>query len=221
MRADDASVDFTVQWQPELTGIGHALGFKAAAGRWVLKLGGWSFEGTLPSERRYVLIAAPHTSNWDFVWMIAMALALGVRLRWMGKASLFESPLGWLYRALGGIPTRQDLQGDLVAQSAARFAESDELVLAVPAEGTRRRAQTWRSGFYHIARLARVPIVPGYLDYARRRGGMGPPLLPSGNVHADMDRLRAFYADKTGRYPSQFTEPRLADEGLSGSEAAP
>jgi len=189
------------------------LSLKAAAGRLVLKLGGWSFEGTLPSVRRYVLIAAPHTSNWDFVWMIAIALAIGVRLRWMGKAPLFDSPLGWLYRALGGIPARQDLATDLVAQSAQRFAETDALVLAVPAEGTRRRARYWRSGFYHIARLAQVPIVPGYLDYARRRGGMGPPLLPSGNMHADMDRLRTFYADKVGRYPTQFTEPRLADEG--------
>ncbi|MEZ5557080.1 MAG: acyltransferase [Pseudomonadales bacterium] len=189
------------------------MSLKAAVGGCVLRLGGWTYEGTVPSERRYVLIAAPHTSNWDFVWMIAMSLAAGVRLRWMGKASLFDSPLGWLYRALGGIAARQDVASDLVAQCVHRFTESEDLVLAVPAEGTRQRAQTWRSGFYHIARLAHVPIVPGYLDYAARRGGLGSPIHPTGDVGADMERLRVFYADKVGRYPDQFTEPSLAEEG--------
>jgi len=94
----------------------------------------------------------------------------------------------------------------------AEFAEAQDLVLVVPAEGTRRLASTWRSGFYHIARLAGVPVVLGYLDYARKRGGLGPEIRPTGDPRADMDRIRAFYADKTGRYPAQFTEPRLEDE---------
>jgi 1-acyl-sn-glycerol-3-phosphate acyltransferase len=177
-----------------------------------LRLNGWAFEGTLPQARRYVLIAAPHTSNWDFVYMIALAVSLGVRLRWMGKASLFDSPLGWLYRALGGIPTYANQRTNVVEQSAARFGREDDLVLAVPAEGTRRAATAWRSGFYHIARLADVPIVLGYLDYARKRGGLGPEIRPSGDLHADMNRIRAFYADKVGRYPAHFTEPRLEEE---------
>ncbi len=185
---------------------------KARLARAFLGICGWAFEGEVPAHRRYVLIAAPHTSNWDFVFMMAMALSLGVRLNWMGKASLFESPLGGLYRALGGIPTQHDVRSNLVEQSAARFTEREDLVLAVPAEGTRRLAATWRSGFYHIARTAEVPIVLGYLDYARKRGGLGPAIVPSGDVGADMDRIRAFYADKTGRYPDQFTSPRLAEE---------
>ncbi|MCC5885643.1 MAG: lysophospholipid acyltransferase family protein [Gammaproteobacteria bacterium] len=185
---------------------------KSRLARGFLRVSGWAFEGEVPEHRRFVLIAAPHTSNWDFVFMIAMALALGVRLNWMGKAPLFEPPLGRLFRALGGIPTRQDRRSNLVEQSAARFAERDELILAVPAEGTRRLGTTWRSGFYHIARLANVPIVLGYLDYARKRGGLGPAIVPSADVSADMDRIRAFYADKVGRYPDQFTPPRLAEE---------
>lgn len=186
--------------------------FRKMVARAVLRLSGWQFEGSLPTARRYVLIAAPHTSNWDFIFMLAMAWSLGVRLRWMGKASLFVMPFGSLFRALGGIPIRRDLRGNVVEQSVARFADSAELVLAVPAEGTRGAGATWRSGFYHIARLAQVPIVLGYLDYARKRGGLGPELRPSDDVKADMDVIRAFYADKTGRYPERFTEPRLAEE---------
>jgi len=185
---------------------------KKTIGRAILRLSGWAFEGPLPAARRYVLIAAPHTSNWDFVYMMAMAWALGVQLSWMGKAALFVFPLGPLFKALGGLPIRRDLPGKLVEQCVARFSQADALVLAVPAEGTRGQGTTWRSGFYHIARLAEVPIVLGYLDYRRKRGGLGPEVRPSGNVRADMDRIRAFYADKTGRHPSKFTLPRLAEE---------
>jgi len=185
---------------------------KKNIGKAILWLSGWAFEGPMPATRRYVLIAAPHTSNWDFVYMMAMAWAVGVRLSWMGKASLFVFPLGTMFRALGGLPIRRDGPANLVEQSVARFTQGQDLVLAVPAEGTRRRGNTWRSGFYHIARLAEVPVVLGYLDYARRRGGLGPEVRPSGDVRADMDRIRAFYADKTGRYPAKFTTPRLAEE---------
>lgn len=185
---------------------------KQTIGRAILRLAGWAFEGPTPTARRYVLIAAPHTSNWDFVYMMAMAWALDIRLSWMGKASLFVFPLGPLFKALGGLPIRRDLPGRLVEQSVARFDAADGLVLAVPAEGTRGQGSTWRSGFYHIARLAEVPIVLGYLDYRRKRGGLGPEVRTSGDVRADMDRIRAFYADKTGRHPSKFTTPRLAEE---------
>lgn len=185
---------------------------RKSIGRAVLRLSGWAFEGPLPSSRRYVLIAAPHTSNWDFVYMMAMSWVTGVRLSWMGKASLFVFPFGLLFRALGGIPIRRDRRTSLVEQCAQRFAERPDLVLAVPAEGTRSHGATWRSGFYHIARRAEVPVVLGYLDYSRRRGGLGPELRPSGDVRADMDFVRAFYADKTARYPARFTTPRLAEE---------
>ena len=148
--------------------------------------------------------------------MIAMAWSLRVRLSWMGKASLFIFPLGALFRAAGGIPIRRGPRSNLVDQCVARFAHSDDLALAVPAEGTRRRNTTWRSGFYHIARLAEVPIILGYLDYARKRGGLGPEIRPSGDVRADMDLIRAFYADKVGRYPAKFTTPRLEEESVGG-----
>jgi 1-acyl-sn-glycerol-3-phosphate acyltransferase len=185
---------------------------KKNIGQAILRLSGWAFEGPVPATRRYVLIAAPHTSNWDFVYMMAMAWTLGIRLSWMGKASLFVFPHGALFKALGGLPIRRGRRGNLVEQSVARFSQGGDLVLAVPAEGTRGRGTMWRSGFYHIARLAEVPVVLGYLDYARKRGGLGPEVRPSGDVRADMDVVRAFYADKVGRFPAKFTTPRLSEE---------
>jgi 1-acyl-sn-glycerol-3-phosphate acyltransferase len=192
---------------------------KRSLARLWLRCCGWAFEGEMPRATRYVLIAAPHTSNWDFVHMLAFAWSQGVPLRWMGKASLFALPMGPLFKALGGMPIRRDLRSNVVEQSAARFAAEQHFVLAVPAEGTRAQGTHWRSGFYHIARIAQVPIVLGYLDYARKRGGLGPEVHARGDVRADMDRIRAFYADKVGRHPERFTEPRLAEEAAAVDEA--
>jgi 1-acyl-sn-glycerol-3-phosphate acyltransferase len=116
-------------------------------------------------------------------------------------------------RLSGGIPIVRHQRGDMVAQAARTFANSEKLVLVVPAEGTRGHVSHWKSGFYHIARTANVPIVLGYLDYPRRRGGFGPSIEATGDVSADMDKIRAFYADKVGRFPEQFGEVRLKEEG--------
>ncbi|MGA1373012.1 MAG: lysophospholipid acyltransferase family protein [Pseudomonadales bacterium] len=186
--------------------------------RGVLRIGGWALETTVPPKARYVLLAAPHTSNWDFVWLLALAWSVDVDLHWMGKASLFSGPLGPLMRALGGIPIERGTRSRVVDTTVAVFAHRPEFVVTIPAEGTRGAGAYWRSGFYHIARLARVPIVLGYLDYPRRRGGLGPVLEPSGDVRADMDVIRAFYANKRGRFPGAFTEPRLIEETVNGRE---
>ena len=159
-----------------------------------------------------MLIAAPHTSNWDLVYLLALSEVFGVRVSWMGKDAIFRPPFGWLMRRLGGIPVVRHQRGNLVAQATHRFATSPDLALVVPAEGTRGAVEHWKSGFYHIARSADVPIVLGYLDYARRRGGFGPSLLATGDVRKDMDQIREFYADKIGKYPDQFAEPRLREE---------
>ena len=174
---------------------------------------GWKTEGERPQERRFVLIAAPHTSNWDLVYLLALSELFDVRISWMGKAAIFRPPFGWLMRRLGGIPVVRHQRGNLVAQATQRLATSQDLALVVPAEGTRGPVDYWKSGFYHIARGADAPIVLGYLDYARRRGGFGPALRATENVRKDMDQIRAFYADKSAKYPDQFAEPRLREEG--------
>jgi 1-acyl-sn-glycerol-3-phosphate acyltransferase len=180
--------------------------------RWFLRLSGWEAEGGKPSERRFVLIAAPHTSNWDLAFMLAFAVIYDVKISWMGKHALFRPPFGWLMRRLGGIPIVRHRRGNTVSQMARAFEGSESLALVLPAEGTRAYVAHWKSGFYHIARTAKVPIVLGYLDYARRRGGFGPALYPSGDIRSDMNEIREFYADKVGRHPDQFGEVKLKEE---------
>lgn len=177
-----------------------------------LRITGWEIEGERPKAARFVLIAAPHTSNWDLAFLLALAMRYGIRPRWMGKHTLFRGPMGPVMRAVGGIPVRRHLRENVVQQMARALTEHDELCLTVPPEGTRDWVPTWKSGFYHIARTANVPISLGYLDYRRKRGGFGPELLPTGDLKADMDVIRAFYADKVGKYPECFGEVRLREE---------
>jgi 1-acyl-sn-glycerol-3-phosphate acyltransferase len=185
---------------------------KRLIARFFLTLSGWSQEGARPAAHKFVLLAAPHTSNWDLVYLLALAALYGVDVSWMGKHTLFSPPFGGLMRRLGGIPIRRDRREAVVVQMARAFAERESLALVVPAEGTRGHVDHWKSGFYHIARTAQVPIVMGYLDYARRRGGFGPALIPTGDVSKDMDAIRDFYGDKVGKYPELCGEIRLAEE---------
>jgi 1-acyl-sn-glycerol-3-phosphate acyltransferase len=184
----------------------------ASIGKLWLRVYGWKIEGELPSYRKFVFIAAPHTSNWDLPFMLATALALEVRISWFGKHTLFVPPWGWFLRKLGGIPVDRRAPHSLVREMAARFKSADDLVLAVPPEGTRSKVALWKSGFYHIALESDVPIGLGYLDYQRKLCGLGMFVIPSGNVKQDMNRIRMFYRDIRGRYPDLETEPRLQEE---------
>jgi 1-acyl-sn-glycerol-3-phosphate acyltransferase len=184
--------------------------------RFILRLCGWRLEGAPPDVPRYVVIAAPHTSNWDFPWMILMAWASGMDVRWLGKHTLFRGPMNPIMRALGGVPVRRSQKEDRVAATARAFAETPRMVLLIPPEGTRGYTDHWRSGFYHIARTAGVPLVPTALDYVTRCGEIGASFLPIGDVTADMDRLRAFYAGRSGRFPENFGPVRLREEGDEG-----
>ena len=185
-------------------------------GRWLargfLRITGWKLEGVKPDAPRFVLVAAPHTSNWDLPYMLALSLACDIKLHWMGKHTLFKPPLGWLLRPLGGIPVVRHRTGNLVGQLVTRFKESESLALVVPAEATRSRAPHWKSGFYYIARAADVPVLLGFLDYSRKRGGFGPALELTGDVSSDMDEIRSFYADKVPKYPDLFGDVRLKEE---------
>ena len=173
---------------------------------------GWQPEGERPAPRKFVLIAAPHTSNWDLAYLLALSESFDLRVSWLGKHTLFYPPLGFAMRAVGGIPVVRHKRANVVQQVADLFAERDELALTVPAEGTRSYAEYWKTGFYRIAQAAGVPIVFGYLDYARKRGGFGGALLPTGDLKRDMDVMRAFYADKVAKFPAQFGPVRLREE---------
>ena len=140
-------------------------------GKFWLWLFGWKIRGETPTYRKFVLIAAPHTSNWDFPFMLATAYAMRVRISWFGKHTLFIPPWGWFMRTLGGIPVDRRSPQTLVTQMAEKLKSSEDLVLAVTPEGTRNKVDIWKSGFYHIARESNVPIGLGYLDYDRKLCG--------------------------------------------------
>jgi 1-acyl-sn-glycerol-3-phosphate acyltransferase len=180
--------------------------------RLFLALTGWKSEGSRPEARCFVIIAAPHTSNWDLAYFLAFSALYGVKPSFMAKHSLFRWPMGPIMRLLGGIPIRRHRRENVVDQMARALRESESLALTVPAEGTRSYAEHWKSGFYHIARKAEVPIVLSFLDYERKVGGFGPEILPSGDIPADMKIIRDFYADKKGRYPEKFSTVRLPEE---------
>ena len=185
--------------------------FKLIA-RCFLKLAGWKVEGERPEFHKYVMVAAPHTSNWDFLYMLAMAKILGVKPRWVGKHTLFRWPFGGLMRKLGGIAVNRKTPGTFVKMVVDAFQTEPELELIIPPEGTRSFRPFWKSGFYRIAKEANVPVVMAYLDYTRKSGGIGPSFLPTDDVVSDMDTVREFYANIEGAYPDQFSTPVLHEE---------
>jgi 1-acyl-sn-glycerol-3-phosphate acyltransferase len=171
-----------------------------------LRLNGWTVDGQLPSSAaKSVLIAAPHTSNWDLPYTLMVAFVLRLNIYWMGKHTLFRWPFGPVMRWLGGIAVNRDKSSNLVAASAQAIVSADgPLQLVVPPEGTRGRTRQWKTGFYFIALEARVPIVLAYLDYHRKVGGLGPLFTPTGSVEADMATIKRFYSAIKGRNAEQF-----------------
>lgn len=186
--------------------------FKRWLGTSYLRLLGWRLEGQKPTQKKYLILAAPHTSNWDVPLMLAMSYIYGIRVRWMGKHTLFQGPLGPLMRWLGGVPVDRRARNNAVQQMVDYFAGRDELCLMITPEGTRSRAEHWKSGFYHIAQQANVPIVLGLLDFRRKVGGLFDVVHTTDNITADMDRIRAFYQGATGKYPDDFGPVRLHEE---------
>ncbi|WP_299328812.1 lysophospholipid acyltransferase family protein [Parasphingopyxis sp.] len=155
--------------------------------------------GTPPAERRFVIIAVPHTSNWDFPNYIGLTHELGLNTHFMAKASLFKWPIGKFMRQVGGVPVERSANRDMVQQMVDEFARREEFVLTVAPEGTRQKVAGWRTGFYRIAHGAGVPIVCGFMDYKTRRAGVGPVIVPTGDYEADMAPAFEFYRDMLGK----------------------
>lgn len=162
-------------------------------GRSVLRLMGWRIEGAMPPIDKFVAIGAHHTSNWDFVIFIALKFVLRLNARWFGKHAIFRWPFGGLMRSWGGIAIQRHLSLNMVEQAIQSFREHRQFILVLSPEGTRKKVDRWKTGFYHIAVGAGVPIVPGALDFANRRVVIGPPFQPTGNMQADMRELMAFF----------------------------
>jgi len=171
-----------------------------------LKITGWKLEGSLPSGiEKCVVIAAPHTSNWDLPYLLMVAVALHLKVYWMGKKSIFSFPFGPLMRWLGGIAVNREQSSNLVESCAQELKKAQGCVhLVVPPEGTRSKTRYWKTGFYYIALQAQVPIVMGYMDFSRKISGLGPLFYPSGDIEKDMIAIKAFYAPFKGKNPDQF-----------------
>ena len=166
---------------------------------------GWKMKGDFPRLEKAVLLAAPHTSNWDGINMLASAGFYRRRLMWMGKKSLTTGPFGGLVKWAGCVPVDRSGKRDMVAQMVDAFRAADRMVLAVPPEGTRARTPGWRSGFYHIAHGAGVPIILSVLDYGRKQIRLAAVVHPTGDYEADLPHIRAFYEDAKGKHQEKFT----------------
>ena len=174
-----------------------------------LKFFGWTFESHSPVVNKCVLIAAPHTSNWDFPMMLAYGFKLNLKYSWLGKHTLFFGPLGLLMRKLGGIPVDRSKKNDYVSALSEEIRNKENCILIIPPEGTRSRVEYWKSGFLYIARTARVPIVFGKLDYSRKKLSFSQHICSSLSNEKIMKFAQDFYRDATPLNPSKFGPVRL------------
>ncbi len=174
--------------------IGHAM----------MSLGGWQFEGSVPDEPKFVLIVAPHTSNWDFVVGVVALFCIGFRVSFLGKHTLFKWPLGIFMRWLGGIPVERSVSRDRVGENIGAFKSADKLILAVAPEGTRKLVKDWKTGFYHVAHGAGVPIVPVAFDYGAKTIRLYPPFRTTGDVEGDLMKIKDIYRTVVPRNAENF-----------------
>ena len=183
----------------------------------IFKISGWKAAGERPSIQKYVIIAAPHTSNWDFVYTVCLAFILGIKPRIMMKSTWFRWPMGLFLRWLGAFPIDRSGSHNVVAQSIRAFNKYNRMVLVVPPSGTRKKVMYWKAGFYHIARGAGVPVVLGYLNYRERVGGIGPTVHITGNMEAGYENHSRFLF----RYRGQISVIRAFDIPSNASIAMP
>jgi len=198
---------------PKLTHNAPASGLiKYWLGRCLFWFAGWDVIGELPKDGKFVLIGAHHTSNWDFPYGMAAIFIYRLKASWMGKDALFKWPLGIVMRSLGGVAIDRSSPHGVVEQITQQLKKSEQLVIMLAADGTRKKMEFWKSGFYWIAHKAQVPVVCGYLDYRRKEACIGLSFVPTGNVKQDMDKIRDFYRGIEGKRGNQETPVRLNDE---------
>lgn len=203
---------------PEITHQGPTTGILLYwIARAYARLLGWDVEGELPESGKFILIGAPHTSNWDFTFMLMVSFIFRVRVSWLGKDSLFKKPFGGIMRRLGGIAVQRESRHGVVEQIADRFRKSEKMVLVIAPAGTRKKLDHWKSGFYWIAYSAQVPILCGSLDYHRKVARLGLSFVPSGDVKRDMDRISEFYQGVQGKNPESASVIQLTDEENASS----
>ncbi|WP_437336508.1 MULTISPECIES: lysophospholipid acyltransferase family protein [unclassified Sorangium] len=181
---------------------------------------GWRVEGVTDLPPKAVLIAWPHTSNWDFPFTLAVSYVLDLEFSWLGKHTLFEPPFGPFFRWLGGIPVDRRDRNNLVAAVVDVLKQHDELKLIIAPEGTRSRTKRWKTGFYYVALGAGVPIILGYLDFPRKRGGILHVFYPTGDIEADIAAIRRYYEGIEGKHASRMSEITLGPRNVPANGVA-
>jgi 1-acyl-sn-glycerol-3-phosphate acyltransferase len=172
--------------------------------KFYLRIIGWKIGSQLDlSIKKCVLVAAPHTSNWDYPISLATLYACGVKTNFLAKKSLFKFPLGILMKLSGGIPVDRSKHTNMVEAMVSKMNQSKELILMIPAEGTRSYVKEWKSGFYYTALGAGVPIVMGYLDYGKKIAGFGDLFYPTGDYQKDLIAIQNFYRKFTAKHPEK------------------
>lgn len=169
--------------------------------QFILSALGWQLDARLPTEKKFVIIGAFHTSNWDFPLGILGLWALGLKASWVGKHTLFRGPLGPIFKLMGGIPVDRTVHTGFIRRIAELYDSREQMALTIAAEGTRSKTEHWKTGFYFIAVEAKVPIALGYLDYAKKKLGVGATLYPCGDIKKDFEIIHGFYQDKAGLRP--------------------
>jgi 1-acyl-sn-glycerol-3-phosphate acyltransferase len=195
-----------VPMRPQVNIVAHWLG------RILVWLLGWTIQCVPFPSDKFVLVGAPHTSNMDFLFLIATSWVLRLKLHWIGKHTLFRAPIGWISKRLGGIPVDRRASFGAVDQIANQFKTTEEFIVVIAPSGTRKHTDHWKSGFYWIASKAEVPIVCAALDYSKKLVDVGMSLWPSDDVHTDMNVIRTFYKGVQGRFPQKQTTIRLREE---------
>jgi 1-acyl-sn-glycerol-3-phosphate acyltransferase len=189
--------------------LGALVQMLSGLSKFILRMLGWKVDKNLPSQKKYVLVGAPHTSNWDLPLGLLYMFVQGLRFQWIGKHTIFRGPAGAIFKSIGGIPVDRRVRSGVIAQMGKRFDAHENMILLITPEGTRSRTSYWKTGFYYIALQAKVPITLGYLDYKEKKMGIGCSFFPSGDIEKDIEIVRAFYRSKTGRHPERQGEIRV------------
>lgn len=179
-----------------------------------LRILGWRVISSEITQNKFIIIGAPHTSNWDFPLSLLALSALGMKFSWIGKHTLFRSPFKTFFQYLGGIPVDRSIRLSFIENMIQLFSEKEGMKLAIAPEGTRSKKDHWKTGFYYIAVAANVPIVMAYIDYSKKELGIGPTLTPTGDLEADFAIISAFYMDKTGKFPERQSVIRIRKREL-------
>ena len=180
--------------------------FSELLGKTILKIMGWRIEGEIPNLPKFLAIAAPHTTNWDFVLGMATLMAMNIRVHWLGKDAIFTWPIRYVWKWLGGRPVDRSKAHGVVDQIVQMFKDEPQFILGLSPEGTRKNMPKWRSGFYHIATGAQVPILMAYFDFDHKVLGIGPLFHPTGDLDKDMVAMQNYYKPFSGKYRKTWQE---------------